>query len=154
MSTVKAALKIQLDNSKNLVAKFLVYSKNSISILVCIFSIYMAYFQFLSNWEDGGDSTHHQRFHFSPLLHHHKENVIQSPPATIHGPWDFPGSPVVKTSPSNAGGVGSIPGWAAKYCSISLQLIWLRTWMLALSSDQLPSWSQDIIHLKIHHPNG
>ena len=27
---------------------------------------------------------------------------------------DFPGSPVVKTSPSNAGGEGSIPGWGAK----------------------------------------
>ena len=29
-------------------------------------------------------------------------------------PEDFPGSPVVKTLPSNAGGVGSIPGWRAK----------------------------------------
>ena len=28
--------------------------------------------------------------------------------------WDFPGSPEVKTSPSNAGGVGSIPGRGAK----------------------------------------
>ena len=28
--------------------------------------------------------------------------------------WDFPGGPVVKTSPSNAGGVGSIPGRGAK----------------------------------------
>ena len=27
---------------------------------------------------------------------------------------DFPGGPVVKISPSNAGGVGSIPGWGAK----------------------------------------
>ena len=27
---------------------------------------------------------------------------------------DFPGSPVVKTLPSNAWGVGSIPGWGAK----------------------------------------
>ena len=26
---------------------------------------------------------------------------------------DFPGGPAVKTSPSNAGGVGSIPGWGA-----------------------------------------
>ena len=25
--------------------------------------------------------------------------------------WDFPGGPVVKTSSSNAGDVGSIPGW-------------------------------------------
>ena len=28
--------------------------------------------------------------------------------------WDFPGGPVAKTSPSNAGGAGSIPGWGAK----------------------------------------
>ena len=27
---------------------------------------------------------------------------------------DFPGGPVVKTSPSNAGGAGSIPGRGAK----------------------------------------
>ena len=27
---------------------------------------------------------------------------------------DFPGSPVVKTSPANAGGAGSIPGQGAK----------------------------------------
>ena len=27
---------------------------------------------------------------------------------------DFPSGPVVKTSPSNAGGTGSIPGWEAK----------------------------------------
>ena len=26
----------------------------------------------------------------------------------------FPGSPVVKTLPSNVGGSGSIPGWGAK----------------------------------------
>ena len=28
--------------------------------------------------------------------------------------WDFPGSPVVKTPPTNAGGVGSIPDQGAK----------------------------------------
>ena len=28
--------------------------------------------------------------------------------------WDFPGGAVVKTSPSNAGGAGSIPGWGVK----------------------------------------
>ena len=28
--------------------------------------------------------------------------------------WDFPGGPVAKTSPSNAGGAGSIPGLGAK----------------------------------------
>ena len=27
---------------------------------------------------------------------------------------DFPGDPGVKTSPSNAEGVGSIPGWGTK----------------------------------------
>jgi len=27
---------------------------------------------------------------------------------------DFPGGPVVKASPFNVGGVGSIPGWRAK----------------------------------------
>ena len=27
--------------------------------------------------------------------------------------WDFPGSPVVKTLPSNEGGVDLIPGWRA-----------------------------------------
>ena len=28
--------------------------------------------------------------------------------------WDFPGGPVVKTSPSNVGGASLIPGWGAK----------------------------------------
>ena len=28
--------------------------------------------------------------------------------------WDFPGGPVVETSPSDVGGVGSIPGQGAK----------------------------------------
>ena len=28
--------------------------------------------------------------------------------------WDFLGDPVVKTSPSNAGGAGLIPGWRVK----------------------------------------
>ena len=32
----------------------------------------------------------------------------------IYASWDFPGSPVVKTSPSNAEGAGSIPGQRAK----------------------------------------
>ena len=27
---------------------------------------------------------------------------------------DFPGGPVVKTSPSNAGDIGSIPGWGLR----------------------------------------
>ena len=32
---------------------------------------------------------------------------------------DFPGSPVVKTSPSNAGGAGSLPGRGAKIPLVS-----------------------------------
>ena len=28
--------------------------------------------------------------------------------------WDFPGSPVVTTSPCSEGGAGLIPGWGAK----------------------------------------
>ena len=34
--------------------------------------------------------------------------------AKFEATWDFPGGPVVKTSPSNAGGAGLIPGWRAK----------------------------------------
>ena len=30
------------------------------------------------------------------------------------GTWDFPGGPVVKNPPSNAGDTGSIPGWGTK----------------------------------------
>ena len=30
------------------------------------------------------------------------------------GLWDFPGGPVVKTSPSNAGAMDSVPGLGAK----------------------------------------
>ena len=32
----------------------------------------------------------------------------------IFSPWDFPGSPMIQTLPSSAGGAGSIPGWGAK----------------------------------------
>ena len=35
--------------------------------------------------------------------------------------WDFSGGPMVKTSPSNAGGVGSIPAWRAKIPHASQQ---------------------------------
>ena len=35
-------------------------------------------------------------------------------PAKITAAQDFPGGPVGKTSPSNAGGVGSIPCWGTK----------------------------------------
>ena len=35
-------------------------------------------------------------------------------PSKRRGSRDFPGGPVDKTLPSNAGGVGSIPGWGGK----------------------------------------
>ena len=38
----------------------------------------------------------------------------------LHDDRTSPGGPVVKTSPSNAGGVGSIPGWGAKIPYASL----------------------------------
>ena len=42
--------------------------------------------------------------------------IIKDPdkPAKESTPGDFPGGPVVKTSPSCAGGAGSIPGQGAK----------------------------------------
>ena len=33
--------------------------------------------------------------------------------------WDFPGRPVVKTSPSNTEDTGSMPGWEAKIPHVS-----------------------------------
>ena len=36
--------------------------------------------------------------------------------------WDFPGAPVVKTPPSSAGDVGSIPGWGTKIPHAAQQL--------------------------------
>ena len=45
------------------------------------------------------------------LLYTYNEyNVI----CQLHLNWDFPGSPVVRTSPSNAGSEGSIPDLEAK----------------------------------------
>ena len=41
----------------------------------------------------------------------HKEIIGRDCKKWLGG--DFPGSPVAGTSPSNAGGVGSIPGWGA-----------------------------------------
>ena len=46
------------------------------------------------------------------IIQHSAGNSTQC--SKIRKEGDFPGSPVVKTSPSNAGGVGSIPGWGAK----------------------------------------
>ena len=37
-------------------------------------------------------------------------------------PWDFPGDPVVKNPPSNAGDVGSLPGQGTKIPHASGQL--------------------------------
>ena len=41
--------------------------------------------------------------------------------------WDFPGGPVVKNLPCNAGDVGSIPGWGTKIPHASDQLSPLAT---------------------------
>ena len=51
--------------------------------------------------------------------------------------WDFPGSPVVRTSPSNAGGVSSIPGWGAKNPQAlgpkhKIEAPWRRKWQPTL----------------------
>ena len=40
-------------------------------------------------------------------------SVFKQTLASMKVKWDFPGGPVVKTLPSRAGGVGSIPGWGA-----------------------------------------
>ena len=42
------------------------------------------------------------------------ESIWTQGSSTRRKPQDFPGGPVVKTSLSNAGGVGSIPGQEAK----------------------------------------
>ena len=42
------------------------------------------------------------------------EAIIVSPISKACGPWDFPGGPVVKTLPSNAGGAYSFPVWGPK----------------------------------------
>ena len=36
--------------------------------------------------------------------------------------WDFPGGPVVKNPPSNAGNAGLIPGWGTKILHVTGQL--------------------------------
>ena len=46
-------------------------------------------------------------------LQRFKITDLKSQNKTISGLADFPGGPVVKTSPSKAGGAGSIPGWGA-----------------------------------------
>ena len=42
------------------------------------------------------------------------ETLWSEGPQFIKENQDLPGSPVVETLPSSAGGVGSIPGWRAK----------------------------------------
>ena len=37
-------------------------------------------------------------------------------------PWDIPGGPVVKNLPSNAGDMGSVPGWGTKIPNATGQL--------------------------------
>ena len=53
--------------------------------------------------------------------------------------WDFPGGPVVQTSPSNAEDVGSVPGWGAKIPHFS----WPRK--------QNIKWKQSTKTLKMIH---
>ena len=36
--------------------------------------------------------------------------------------WDFPGGPVIKNLPCNAGDAGSIPGWGTKIPHVVEQL--------------------------------
>ena len=53
-----------------------------------------------------------------PLLCLNVEQVVLTVFSLVYSSrndgWEFPSGPVVKTLPSNAGGVGSIPGWGAK----------------------------------------
>ena len=49
---------------------------------------------------------------FPPCICTSWQYSLVSPPIKTQY-WDFPGGPVVKTLPSRAGGVGSIPGWGA-----------------------------------------
>ena len=44
----------------------------------------------------------------------HLSSLIDPKSWQDSGLWDFPGSPVVKTSLSHAGGTDAIPGWGAK----------------------------------------
>ena len=41
--------------------------------------------------------------------------------------WDFPGGPVVKNTPCNAGDVGLIPGWGTKTLHAVEQLVLCAT---------------------------
>ena len=55
-------------------------------------------------------------FHLNPEHHSHSEMLETGRGADFKSSMyrDFPGGPVVKTSSSNAGGAGSIPGWGVK----------------------------------------
>ena len=48
--------------------------------------------------------------------------------STESEPWDFPGGPVAKTSFSNAGGLGSIPGRGTRFHMLQLRvhMLWLK----------------------------
>jgi len=55
-------------------------------------------FQLTGCWRSSQDAlnNNHQSFHKNQM------------------PWDFPGGPVVKNPPCNAGDMGLIPGWGTK----------------------------------------
>ena len=61
-------------------------------------------------------------------------------------PWGFPGSPVVKTLPSNAGISGSIPGWEAKIPHAS----WLKHQKHKNRSNTVANWIKTfkMVHIK------
>ena len=52
---------------------------------------------------------------------------------------DFPGDPVVKTSPSNAEGAGSIPGWGVQIPHAS----WLKNQNISNKSNILTDSMKD-----------
>ena len=59
--------------------------------------------------EDAGNLANRPGRTFQP-----HETACPRPQSQERAWWDFPGGPVVKTLPSNAGGEGSIPGGRAK----------------------------------------
>ena len=46
--------------------------------------------------------------------HTHMWGLSDKFSSTLRNSWDFPGGPDIKNPPSNAGDIGSIPGWGTK----------------------------------------